>query len=163
MGQVSSNADLLDAIVDRAPEAVRGRLRAASLASRAGLPLNMDAWDGYPAARERLLASALNADANLISLAGDTHNAWAFDLTHDGMAAGVEFGGQSVTSPGFETYLPGLPPEMLAASTMQVEPAAQMDRHVAARLYGGRADASVGGLRLAIYATCAETLRTAGG
>ena len=34
-------------------------------ASEVGLPLNLDAWDGYPAARDRLLRSALDADANL--------------------------------------------------------------------------------------------------
>ncbi|WP_312846543.1 alkaline phosphatase D family protein [Sphingopyxis sp. PET50] len=35
------------------PEAVRRRVAASQLAAKAGLPLNMDAWDGYPAARGR--------------------------------------------------------------------------------------------------------------
>ena len=51
---------------------------------------NLDMWDGYPAARERLLRSALDADANLIVLSGDSHNAWAFDLDLAGTPAGVE-------------------------------------------------------------------------
>ena len=89
------------------------------MATRAGLPLNMDAWDGYPAARARLLQSALDADANLLVLAGDTHNAWAFELDHEGTPAGIEFGGHSVTSPGFEGYLSAIPPGILSAAVVQ--------------------------------------------
>ncbi len=85
-------------------------------AARAGLPFNLDAWDGYPAARERLLRSALDANANLIVLSGDTHNAWAFDLDLGGSAAGVEFGGQSVTSPGIEGSLPRVDPRAVAGA-----------------------------------------------
>ena len=40
------------------------------------LPYNTDAWDGYPAARERFLNS-INTSSNNIFLAGDTHNCWA--------------------------------------------------------------------------------------
>ena len=85
-------------------------------AARAGLPFNLDAWDGYPAARERLLRSALDANANLIVLSGDTHNAWAFDLDLGGTAAGVEFGGHSVTSPGIEGSLPRVDPRAVAGA-----------------------------------------------
>ncbi len=79
-------------------------------ATTAGIPFNMDSWDGYPAARRRLLDSARNADANLVVLSGDSHNAWAFDLG----GAGVEFGGSSVTSPGAENYLQFVKPTVLA-------------------------------------------------
>lgn len=89
-------------------EVVRRRVASSQLAAKAGLPLNMDAWDGYPAARDRLLGAAQAADADLVMLAGDSHNAWAFDLTHDGRPAGIEAAGQSVTSPGFETYTQGI-------------------------------------------------------
>ena len=116
MGQVSTPPALAGGVTDDMPDFVRQRVMAASMASRAGLPLNMDAWDGYPAARERLLASALAANANLLVLAGDSHNAWAFDLDHAGARAGVEFAGQSVTSPGFEGYLAGVPPQLLAGA-----------------------------------------------
>ncbi len=116
MGQVSTPPALAGGVTDDMPDFVRQRVLAAGMASRAGLPLNMDAWDGYPAARERLLASALAANANLLVLAGDSHNAWAFELDHAGARAGVEFAGQSVTSPGFEGYLATVPPQLLAGA-----------------------------------------------
>ncbi|WP_121116363.1 alkaline phosphatase D family protein [Croceibacterium ferulae] len=79
--------------------------RDAIRAGRAGIPMWMDRWDGYPAARARMLAAAQAADADLVMLAGDSHNAWAFQLAHDGRPAGVEFAGQAVSSNGVETGL----------------------------------------------------------
>ncbi len=75
--------------------------------SKFGLTWNMDAWDGYVAARERLYASAKAANARLVTLTGDTHTAWANDL-HDkeGELRGVEFGCTSVTSAGLGDILP---------------------------------------------------------
>ncbi|MEM7766499.1 MAG: alkaline phosphatase D family protein [Pseudomonadota bacterium] len=75
--------------------------------SQMGLPWNLDAWDGFPAARERLYASAAAAGARLVTLTGDTHTAWANNL-HDrsGALRGVEFGCTSVTSPGLGDTLP---------------------------------------------------------
>lgn len=74
-----------------------------------GLPWNLDAWDGFPAARERLYASAKAAGARLVTLTGDTHTAWANELHDDaGERRGVEFGCTSVTSPGFGTYMKGV-------------------------------------------------------
>jgi alkaline phosphatase D len=105
----------MDMLGDNVPEFARNRLRAAALAREAGLPLNMDAWDGYPAARDRVFEGAQEAGANLLVLAGDTHNGWAFNLSHDGERAGVELGVCSVSSPGFETYLSSVPPEVMAA------------------------------------------------
>ncbi len=93
---------------------VKQRTAVGLLASRVGLPFNFDMWDGYPAARERLLRSALDANAELIVLSGDSHNAWAFNLDVGGAAAGVEFAGHSVTSPGYEGYLPNVDPAELA-------------------------------------------------
>ena len=44
---------------------------------------------------------------NLVSLAGDTHNAWASNLTDaNGQRVGVEFATASISSPGFERVLP---------------------------------------------------------
>ncbi len=114
MGKLSSPTALLDLLGGNVPEFIRTRLLASAMASQAGLPLNMDAWDGYPAARDRLFKGALEADANLLVLAGDTHNAWAFDLGHEGEKVGVEFGVSSVSSPGFETYLAMVPPQQMA-------------------------------------------------
>ncbi|GAB2780542.1 alkaline phosphatase D family protein [Halomonas shantousis] len=79
------------------------------------LPYNLDAWDGYAAARERVLAIFQQTGSSLVALAGDTHNAWASLLTReDGTAVGVEFAVTSVTSPGLESYLAGIDAEALA-------------------------------------------------
>ena len=96
-------------------EFARPRFEQAQQLAPYGLPSNLDAWDGYPAARERLFAM-LSADAtNPISLAGDTHNGWAFNLTNSlGEAVGVEWGTPGVSSPGLESYVP-LPPEQMQA------------------------------------------------
>lgn len=122
MGGLATPPDLLEKVGKDAPDYVLRRLAAANAASRAGLPANMDAWDGYPAARERLLKAAREANANLVTLTGDTHNAWAFELAHAGEPAGVEFAGQSVTSPGFEGTLGKVPPTDLAASLVRHNP-----------------------------------------
>jgi alkaline phosphatase D len=119
MGGLATPTDLLDKVGKDAPDYVLRRLAAATAASRAGLPANMDAWDGYPAARTRLLKAAREANANLVTLTGDTHNAWAFELAHAGEPAGVEFAGQSVTSPGFEGSLSKVPAADLAASLVR--------------------------------------------
>lgn len=114
------------------PDFVKRRVEVSQLAAKAGLPLNMDSWDGYPAARSRLLGAAQAADANLVMLAGDSHNAWAFDLAHDGRPAGIEVGGHSVTSPGFEAYTTGVSDAVrvaaLRASSPQLKWANTQDR-----------------------------------
>jgi len=77
-------------------------------------PYNLDAWDGYFIEREQILNRAHLLGKNVISLAGDTHNAWASDLrfvnnTSTGELSertiGAEFATSSVTSPGFDQYL----------------------------------------------------------
>lgn len=69
--------------------------------STLGLPTNLDAWDGYPAARERFYDRARDAGTDgLVVLTGDTHTWWANDLkARDGSQMGVELGVNSVTSP----------------------------------------------------------------
>lgn len=116
IGNLRTPKSFADQLGAGLPDYVRQRLVTAAAASQAGLPSNMDAWDGYPAARERVFKAALNADANLIVLAGDTHNAWAFELAQDKTPVGVEFGGHSVSSPGFESYLTFVKPDTLAAA-----------------------------------------------
>lgn len=79
------------------------------------LPYNLDAWDGYPVERELVYGAALQANKNLVVLAGDTHNGWASNLmSQGGMNVGVEFATASVSSPGLEEYL-SLTPEYAAA------------------------------------------------
>ncbi len=102
---------------------VRERVQRGALAAKAGIPSNMDAWDGYPAARARALAAAQGGNADLVVLTGDTHNGWAFDLSHDGKPAGVEFAGQSVSSPGLESSFKGATGPMIAKSLMAANPA----------------------------------------
>lgn len=87
-----------------------------ALLAQPGVPWDLDAWDGYPAAREALLAQARALDKNLVVLAGDSHNAWASDLQDSaGQQAGVEFATPSVTSAGLESRLPGQDPATLSA------------------------------------------------
>ena len=75
-----------------------------------GLPWNLDAWDGYPAARERLYEGVATANARLITLAGDTHTAYANELYDaSGARRGVEFGCTSITSPGMGAYVKNVP------------------------------------------------------
>jgi alkaline phosphatase D len=75
-----------------------------------GLPWNLDAWDGYPAARERLYANVAEAGASLVTLAGDTHSAYANELFDaGGIRRGVEFGCTSISSPGMGTYVKAMP------------------------------------------------------
>lgn len=77
------------------------------------LPYNLDAWDGYPVEREMIYGAA--AGKKLISLAGDTHNAWQSDLTDSARnKKGVEFATSSVSSPGFEAIF-GSSPQTLAS------------------------------------------------
>jgi len=67
------------------------------------LPYNLDAWDGYATERDKVLEIFNAASKNLVVLAGDTHNAWANDLSNaDQTIVGVEFAVSSITSPGLE-------------------------------------------------------------
>jgi alkaline phosphatase D len=101
---------------------IKDRVLRGGLAGKAGIPSNMDAWDGYPAARAKALSAAQNTNADLVVLTGDTHNGWAFDLAHDGKAAGVEFGGQSVTSPGLESTFTGASAHTISKGLMAGNP-----------------------------------------
>lgn len=87
------------------------------------LGYNLDAWDGYVAARETVLSTALQLRKRLVVLAGDTHNAWHSNLTLAGLVpggpaagtkVGEEFATPSVTSPGLEEALT-LPPAQVEA------------------------------------------------
>lgn len=105
----------------RLPPEGAAYLKAIDAATKAGLPPDLDDWSGFPAARTRLLEAAQVADADLVVLSGDSHNAWAFDLGEGGKPAGVEFGGHSVTSPGLEGYL-SVPPAMTAQLIKSASP-----------------------------------------
>jgi alkaline phosphatase D len=93
------------------------------------LGYNLDAWDGYPIAREKLLnitaQAALARGCRLVSLAGDTHNAWYSELTTAGYlesmgglpanaSVGIELATPGVSSPGLEEYLTIKPADVKA-------------------------------------------------
>ena len=103
--------DAIDAMT--LPDRYRKRLEGLREIAKAGLPLNLDAWDGYPVCRERIHGVFKQFASNPVVLAGDTHNGWAFNMRdRSGDAIGVEIGTPGVTSPGMEAYLPA-PPEAL--------------------------------------------------
>jgi alkaline phosphatase D len=106
---------------DAAERSKRYTLNGIELA-KAGLPFNFDNWGGYPAARARLLDAAQAAPANLVMLAGDSHNAWAYELSNRGRAVGVEFAGHAVTSPGYESSTQGTDPKVIAAALVKSSP-----------------------------------------
>ncbi len=113
MGYNSTSPDALAWIAPDARESSRTYAKQGIAAAKAGLPYNLDNWGGYPAERARILAAAQRADADLVVVTGDSHNAWAFDLPEDGRPAGVEFGGHSVSSPGFEQATAGTDPAVI--------------------------------------------------
>ena len=98
------------------PKRNRDYVAAGVALGKAGLPYNFDNWGGYPAARSRLLSAAQSHGRDLVVVTGDSHNGWAFDLPEGGKPAGVEFGGHSVTSPGFEQATKGIDPKIVAAA-----------------------------------------------
>jgi len=83
---------------------------------------NLDQWDGYQAARDRLLAEMASVD-DVVVLTGDIHSAWASELTatptdpesYDPAtgegSVGVELVATAITSPGFPELIAG-PVEM---------------------------------------------------
>jgi alkaline phosphatase D len=89
---------------------IRTQVETAQAGYQAGLPYNLDAWDGYPAARERLYESMTRAGSRPIVLAGDSHAFWANNLADkDGKPVAVEFGTSSISSPSVGDMMPDLP------------------------------------------------------
>ena len=104
----------LASVAKDAPQRNRDYVMQGVTAGRAGLPYNFDNWGGYPAARSRLLGAAQRHGRDLVVVTGDSHNGWAYDLPEGGKPAGVEFGGHSVSSPGFEQSSKGIDPKLVA-------------------------------------------------
>ena len=122
MGSIALGPDVVAGMPDSTVGFIKDRLIAAAEAAKVGVPLNMDSWDGYPAARDRMFKASLNADANLVVLSGDSHNAWAFDLDRKGARVGVEMAGTSVTSPGAESSIRWMKPDAMAKATVARNP-----------------------------------------
>jgi alkaline phosphatase D len=80
-----------------------------------GAPFNMDQWDGYSSARERLFDLVeKHTEENFVVLTGDIHSSWVMELTRDPLAAsydpendnlGVEFVVPAISSPGLDAGL----------------------------------------------------------
>lgn len=121
IGRTLMPEQTLEWIRPEASDKVRDKFHRDVRGSRQGVPMWMDRWDGYPAARSRLLRSAQQADTELVMLSGDSHNAWAYSLQEDGRPAGVEFAGHAVTSHGIETSL-GADPAQVARAFVQTNP-----------------------------------------
>ena len=121
MGTINTPAAAPEWVRDDLPDRFKARIRRSIEQARAGLPTNMDSWGGYPAARDRFLRAAQAAGAELVVLSGDSHNGWAFDLSEGGRPAGVEFGGHSVSSPGYDQIL-SADPGVVAAGLVAASP-----------------------------------------
>ena len=120
MGRTQMPADAagwLNGASDRA----RGLIERGLAAARVGLPFNYDNWGGYPSARGRFLRSVQALGGNTVLISGDSHNAWAYDLAHDGRPAAVEFAGHSVTSPGYEGGF-STDPKVVASALVAANP-----------------------------------------
>jgi len=75
---------------------------AAAMASNDALPFNLDAWDGYPAARERFFQTLLSSGARPIVLSADSHMFWVNQLhTASGVRVAPEFSTTAISSPGY--------------------------------------------------------------
>ena len=72
--------------------------------------LSMDSWDGYPAARQRLLDMFAGRPGGVV-LTGDVHRAWANEV-----GPLVEFVGTSISSEGDGSDIQATAPEIMAAN-----------------------------------------------
>lgn len=99
------------AMLAQMPEAYRGFVAKAAELTDLEIPGNLDSWDGYPAARERVYDLFKAAKAHPIVLAGDSHAFWVndlFDASGKNRVA-AEFGTSSITSPGYGDIMPNGP------------------------------------------------------
>lgn len=107
----------IEGLMARVPEAFREQFEQALFLFKMGLPFNLDAWDGYPAGRERLYAAFAEAGVTPIVLAGDSHAFWVNELKDaQGVRRAVEFGTSAVSSPSIGDAIGGFP---LGAALMQ--------------------------------------------
>jgi alkaline phosphatase D len=101
----STSPILNEPIFDSLKKKLEGRI-ASTLESRIrlgelNLPDDLDAWDGYPQAREEFyqISKAANAQ-DLLVLSGDSHSFWANSLYDDKkLPMGLELGSTGISSP----------------------------------------------------------------
>ncbi|MES2584314.1 MAG: alkaline phosphatase D family protein [Pseudomonadota bacterium] len=100
---LKSASDYLNAKSTHAAARTATQAGLVSATTNPRLPYNLDTWDGYPTQREAILQASKAQGKKLVTLSGDSHNAWFANLTTlAGEKVGVEFAGASVTSPGWE-------------------------------------------------------------
>ncbi len=107
MGEQLVGAGAADLLPDNVHGNTRRFVTVGERLGRMRMPWNLDAWDGYPAARARFLEACVAHGSNVAVLGGDSHNTWLNNLSAQdgGRLAAVEFAGASVTSPGLEKVL----------------------------------------------------------
>ncbi len=103
--------DKFNAMMTMLPDYAKKPVAMSVAMSAFDIPSNLDAWDGYPADRQRVYDIFTAAKARPIVLAGDSHMFWANELWDDAGKTRVaaEFGATSITSPGYGDVLPGVP------------------------------------------------------
>jgi alkaline phosphatase D len=92
----------VDALIAAAPEAQRKAMAETAEIFSYPVPYDLDGWNGYPAARERVYDAIKAANgANTLILSGDSHAFWANQLMDASGKTRVaaEFGTSSITSP----------------------------------------------------------------
>ena len=113
----SMTPEQVQALMAQVPEAFREQFEQALFLFSMGLPFNLDAWDGYPAGRERLYQTFAEAGVQPIVLAGDSPAFWVNELKDEaGQRRAVEFGTSAVSSPSIGEAIGGFP---LGAALMQ--------------------------------------------
>ncbi len=91
------------------PVWARNQVDRSMISYRAGVPFNLDGWDGYPHARERLYRLFAETGTRPLVCSGDSHAAWSNNLHDDtGRLAAIEVGCTAATSPSYGSVFPGL-------------------------------------------------------
>jgi alkaline phosphatase D len=121
MGDLFTPRNAAEFLAPDADSFAKAYVQAGIAAAQAGIPGAQDMWSGYPQARRRLLKAMQDAGADPIVIAGDSHNAWAFNHRLDGKPVAAEFAVQSVTSPGYEQALKA-DPAVIRAALLQSSP-----------------------------------------
>lgn len=95
--------------------------------SKGSPPMVLDTWNGYPHAREAFLGDLETHARNPVVLSGDLHTSMANDVYRQGSdkPVTVEIMPPSVSSPGFDEYLPLREPGALTDATRAINPAVQ--------------------------------------
>ena len=92
--------------------------------SKSNPPMLLDTWNGYPLPREAFLATLAEYAPNPVVLSGDLHTSMAANLIPHkaNKPVAVEVMTTSVTSPGFDQYLPQVRPNAVRDATLEINP-----------------------------------------